>query len=186
MLLVTQTEDALDAVLESHRIGLADQLLLQVLAGSGTGNDLAGIAGLTEIGGATYAETDRGDSGPFLDGEDAVEDGGARPQYEAWALGAALSASARRTLLEPGSDRRTEERGRLSLSGLPVQRIGSGLAATTGLICDWQAVTVPVLDQLIVVTDRISSPGDLRITTRLGCSNPILGHPQTAYRLTQA
>ena len=102
-----------------------------------------------------------------------------------WAAGKDLSTSARRALLEPGSDRRVEERGRLSLSGLPMQRITTGLTATTGLCADWRTIYVPVLSQLVVVTDIITNPGDIRITSRLACASPIVSHPATVYKLEQ-
>ena len=184
--LAMQSEFALDELLEAQRLAISDRLLLQVLAGDGTGNNLAGVAGVTGIGGATYATADRGKASAFQDAEDAVEDAGGRMTYEAWALGTTLSASTRRALLEPGSDRRTEERERLSLSGIPVQRIGSELTATTGLLADWGLIVVPILDRLDVVTDRITNPGDVRITSRLACANPIVTHPATVYALSQA
>ena len=186
MLLVTQSEFALDALLEAHRLALSDRLLEQVLAGDGVGNNLAGVASATGIGSAAYMLADRGGSAAYQDGEDTIEDGGGRTQYMAWAAGSDLSTSTRRALLEPGSDRRVEERERLSLSGLPIQRITEGLAGTSGLCADWATVIVPVLDRILVVTDRVSNPGDLRITSRLACADPVVSHPDAVYALTQA
>ena len=77
----------LDAVLEAHRIGIADRLLEQVLSGDGTGNNLSGVASASGIGAGTYAVADRGSDEAFVDGEIAVGDGGGRTQYMAWALG---------------------------------------------------------------------------------------------------
>ena len=185
--LVVQSGDAaMDDLLEIHRISLADRLLEQILAGSGVGNDLSGIVSATGIGAGTYMTADRGDSDGFQGGEDTIEDAGGRLSGMAWAAGSDLSTSARRALLEPGSDRRVEERGRLSLSGLPMQRITSGLSPTTGLLCDWSLIYVPILSELVVVTDLISNPGDVRVTSRLSCADPILAHPATAYKLEQA
>ena len=187
MQLAMQAGDfALEAVLESHRISISDTLLAQVLAGDGLGNNLSGVVNASGIAGGTYVVADRGKSSSFQDAEDAIEDAGARGPFMAWAAGADLSTSARRVAIEPGGSRRTEERGRLTLSGAPVQRITTGLAATTGLCADWRAVTVPVLDQLAVVVDRQTLPGDLRITSRLPVADPIVTHPATAYKLTQA
>ena len=184
---VVQAGDGvLDDVLESHRISLADRLLEQILSGDGAGNNLAGIASVIGIGAAEYMAADRGGSDGFQDGEDAVEDGGGRPSGMAWAAGSSLSSSARRAILEPGSDRRVEERGRLSLSGLPIQRITTGLAATTGILADFSLIYLPVLSELLVVTDLVTSPGDVRITSRLSCASPIVSHPSTVYALTEA
>ena len=184
--LALQSEFAMDSLLEAQRQAIADKLLGQVLAGGGTGNDLLGVANVTEINSATYAMADRGGSAAYQDAEDLVEDGGARQPFTAWGVGSDLSTSTRRALLEPGSDRRTEERQRLSLSGLPIQRIGSELAATTGLLADWGLIVVPILDRLDVVTDRVSHPGDVRITSRLAVASPIVTHPATVFALNQA
>ena len=138
----------LDAVLEAHRIGIADRLLSQVLAGDGVGNNLSGVASATGIGSATYLVADRGSDEAFINGEIAVEDGFGRSQFMSWGFGTTLSTSARKVAIEPGASRRVEERGALTLSGTPVQRIVEGLASTTGLIADWQTVSVPILDQL--------------------------------------
>ena len=121
-----------------------------------------------------------------MDSEIAVEDAGGRASGMAWALGKDLSTSARKTAVEPGASRRVEEQGQLVLSGLPAQRISEGLTATTGILCDWSLVSVPILSELVVVTDVITNVGDVRITSRLSCADPILSHPATVYLLTQA
>ena len=185
--IAVQTSDSvLDAVLEAHRIALADRMLEQVLAGDGVGNNLAGVAGATGIGAGTYPLADRGSDEFFTDGELAVEDGGGRSPYIAWGFGKALSTSARKVAIEPGASRRVEERGALTLSGTPVQRITEGLAGTTGLCGDWKTVAVLVLSELIIVVDRVSIPGFVRITSRLPIADPIVTHPAAVYKLTQS
>ena len=179
-------DDTLNAVLEAHRIGIADRLLEQVLSGDGTGSNLAGVASATGIGSATYLLADRGSDEAFTDGELSVEDGGGRSPYMAWALGRDLDTSAQKTAVEPGASRRVLEGGRLTLSGLPAQRIVEGLTSTTGLIADWQTVIVPILSELIIVVDRITTPGMARITSRLPIADPIVTHPSAVYALTQA
>ena len=181
-----QTADSvLDAVLEAHRIGLADRMLEQVLAGDGTGNSLSGVASATGIGSGTYPLADRGSDEAFTDAEISVEDSGGRSQYMSWGLGRDLDTSARKVAIEPGGSRRVEEMGRLTLSGTPVQRITEGLAATTGLIADWGTVSVPILNELIIVIDRVSTPGMARITSRLPVADPIVTHPSAISKLTQ-
>ena len=182
-----QTADSvLDAVLEAHRLGITDRLLEQVLSGGGTGINLSGVASATGIGAGTYALADRGSDEDFTDSELSVEDGGGRSPYMAWALGTDLDTSAKKTAVEPGASRRVLEMGRLTLSGLPAQRIVEGLASTTGLIADWRTVLVPILSELIVVIDRVSTPGMVRITSRLPVADPIVTHPSAVYALTQA
>ena len=185
--IAVQTSDfVLDDVLEAHRIGIADRLLEQVLAGDGTGNNLSGVASATGIGSATYAVADRGSDEFFTDAENGVADSFGRMEHAAWALGTDLDTSAKKTAIEPGGSRRVLEMGRLTLSGLPAQRIVEGLGATTGLIADWQTVIVPILDQLVIVVDRITIPGYVRITSRLPIGGPLVTHPETIYALTQS
>ena len=185
--LATQTSDSLlDDVLEAHRLGIADTLLAQVLGGGATGNDLNGVVNSTSIGAGSYPLADRGSDEAFTSAEIAVEDGGGRSEFMAWGLGSDLSTSARTVAIEPGGSRRVEERGALTLSGTPAQRITEGLAGTTGLIGDWQTVAVPVLSELLVVVDRITIPGFVRITSRLPIASPIVTHPAAVYALTQA
>ena len=171
-------DDTLDAVLEAHRIGIADRLLQQVLSGDGIGNNLSGVASATGIGQGSYLLADRGKDSSFTDGELAVEDGGGRGLHMAWALGRSLDTSAKKTAVEPGASRRVVEMGRLTLSGLPAQRIVEGLGATVGLVGDWRTVVVPILSELIIVVDRVSVPGMVRITSRLPVADPIVTHPE--------
>ena len=185
--LAAQTADSvLDAVLEAHRLAIADRLLEQVLSGNGVGSDLNGVASASGIGAGTYALADRGSDEAFTDAEIAVEDGGGRTQYMAWALGTDLDTSAQKTAVEPGASRRVLEGGRLTLSDLPAQRIVEGLGATVGLVGDWQTVVVPILSELIIVVDRITHPGYVRLTTRLPIADPILSHPATIFKLEEA
>ena len=182
-----QTADTvLDDVLESHRLALADKMLEQILAGDGAGNNLSGVASASGIAAGTFAVADRGSDEAFVDGELSVADGGGRTQYMAWGTGTDLDTSARKTAVEPGASRRVLEEGRLTLSGLPAQRIVEGLASTTGLIADWRTVSVPILNELIIVIDRVSVPGYVRITSRLPVGGPIVTHPSAVYALTQA
>ena len=161
-------------------------MLEQVLSGDATGNNLNGVASATGIGAGTYLVADRGSDEAFTDGELAVEDGGGRSPYMAWALGRDLDTSARKVAIEPGGSRRVEEMGRLTLSGTPVQRITEGLASTTGLCADWRTVSVPILNELIIVIDRITTPGYVRITSRLPIGGPLITHPSAVFSLTQA
>ena len=177
---------AMDAVLEAQRLAIADRLLAQVLAGDNAGNNLDGIVNAADIATGTYVTADRGKSSSFQDAEDVVEDAGARGPYMAWAAGADLSTSARRVAIEPGGSRRTEEGGRLTLSGAPVQRIVDGLVSTTGIVADWGTIVVPVLSEMVVVTDVISRVGYIRITSRLPVGDPILTHPDVVYKLEEA
>lgn len=172
-------------VLEAHRLAIQDELLRQILVGDGQGRNLSGIVGATGIGAATYPMTDRGKDSHFTTAEIAVEDAGGRGSYMAWALGTDLSTSARTTAIDPGSSRRVVERGRLSLSGTPAQRVGS-LPGTTGVLCDWRTIIQPVSSELTITMDRVSTPGMLRLTSRLPVGDPIVSAPGCVYKLEQA
>ena len=104
----------------------------------------------------------------------------------AWLLGSALSNATRTSLLEPGSDRRTEERRRFTLSGTPIQRLGSGIDDTTGVGADWSKVLVPIADELEITVDRISQPGTLKLTSRWAVADPILSRPGAVSVVTEA
>ena len=185
---ITQADaHELDAlILEAHRIAIRDTILQQVVAGNGTGNNLLGVVNVAGVGSGTYAMADSGASSLFTTGEASVEDGDGRAPYMAWAVGRTLSASMRSTAIDPGGSRLTEERGRMTLSGLPVQRIKGRLAVTTAVCADWQTVLLPMLDTLLVVVDRITEPGTLRLTSRLPLASPVVSHPSAIYILTAA
>ena len=184
---ITQSsDDLLDSILEAHALAVSDKLLQQMLSGDNVGNNLDGIVNASGIGGATYAMGDRGGDEAFLVGEGVVEDAGGRSPFLAWAVGSDLSDSLRTTAIEPGASRRTEEQGRLSLSGLPVQRVADGMVSTSGILCDWRSVIVVVADTLELVIDRVTKPGSLRMTSRLPVSSPVATIPSLIYSLTQS
>ena len=157
-----------------------------VVKGGGKVDHLNGVVSAGGLGVGSYPLADMGSDEFFTDGEISVQDAGGRSPYIAWGLGATLSTAARKVAIEPGGSRRVEEMGRLTLSGTPVQRITEGLAGTTGLCADWRTITVPILSELIIVVDRVSNPGEIRITSRLPVASPILTHPSTIYALTQS
>ena len=172
-----------DMVLGAHRQAIRDRLLLQVLAGDGTGSSLTGIANMAGLDGGTYSAV--GLTATDLQrGESAVEDGDGRAPYMAWAFGKALSDEARSNVIDPGSGRYIEERGRVFNTGRETQRIGSDLEATTGICADWGRIIVVVASELQVHVDAVTQPGMLRITTRLPVASPIVSGP--VYVLRQA
>ena len=180
--IVQSAEDILDAVQESHRLAIAERLLEQVLTGTGQNNQLSSVLSAAGIGSDTYAAADRGNGSAFVKGESTIEDNGGTPS--AWAFGADLSDSARSTLLEPGSDRRTEEQGRLMLSGTQAFR-NADLTGTTGVCADWRrSVVLVVQDEMEYVLNGISKPGTLRITSRLPVDLLVV-RPKLVYRLEQ-
>ena len=183
---IIQSSDAAidDMVLGAQRVAIRDRMVQQILVGSGNNNQIQGIVNVAGVPGSSYPMADRGSSGAFQDGEDAVEDAGGRLESFAWALGSDLSSSARRTAIDPGGSRRTEERGRLTLSGVAVQRVGA-LPATMGVLADWANVLVLTLDELEVIVDAVSKPGDVRLTSRLPIAM-IPTQPTTAYILRQS
>ena len=172
-------------VLESHVLAIQDALIEGILYGDGTGNNLQGVAGLTGVGAATYVAASIGKDTAFTTAEASVEDAKGRLAGMAWAFGPSLSNATRTVAIDPGSSRRVEEGGRLTLSGVPVQRVG-GLTATTGILADWGRVIVPVASEVEVTVDGISQPGELRLTSRLPVANPIVNTKALVYVLEQA
>ena len=171
---------------ESHRMAVKQELLKQIINGTGLLNNLAGILGVAGISAATYAQTDRGDHPPFLVAEAAVEDADSDPMTSAWLLGSDLSDSARSSAIDPGSFKRTEEAKRMSLSGYRSFRSDSVIPATTGLFCDWASVILITQGDLQVTVDRVTKPGEVRITSRLPVAGPLLARPGRIYKLEQA
>ena len=74
----------------------------------------------------------------------------------------------------------------MSLSGTPTQRISSGLPSTTGLLCDWSSLILPIADRVEVIINRVTKPGEWIITSRLPVASPILQNASIAYKLEQA
>ena len=179
------SDDLLDSVLEAHALAVSDKLLQQMLSGDNVGNNLDGIVNGSGIGGATYAVADRGGDEAFTAGEAVVEDAGGRSPFLAWAVGSELSDSLRTTAIEPGASRRTEEQGRLSLAGLPVQRVADGMVSTSGILCDWRSIVQIVASELELTVDRVTKPGYLRLTSRLAVASPVVTVPALVYSLTQ-
>ena len=173
-------------ILDSHRIAVRDMLLLQILNGDGMGNNVLGVGNTAGIGQFEYAMAERASDTYFTVGEAAVEDAGGRRGNMAWAFGTDLSSSARTIAIDPGSSRRVEENGRLTLSNTPTQRVGSPFPTTTGVLADWRTILVPMLSTAMLVIDRVTNPGKVRLTTRLPIGNPIVSHPSTVYKLVQA
>ena len=133
----------------------------------------------------TYAMNNRGHSDDFLDGEEAVQDADARLGGMAWFVGKSLHSSAARTLIEPGSDRRTLESGRLQLTGVRAYR-NSDLVSTDGVLFDWRNGLVAVMhDTIHYVVDSVTKPGSIKLTSRLSF-DVLFVRPALGYLLEQA
>ena len=174
------------AIEASHRAAIRQALLAQLVNGDGQGNNLSGILSAAGIGSTTYPQTDAGKESYFTTGESTVEDADADPGAMAWLLGSDLSDAAKGALLEPGSDRRTLERGRMSLSGYRSFRSDSALPGTSGVVADWASIALVVQDSILVTIDRFSRPGEVRLTSRLAVADPIVTRAARVYALTQA
>ena len=170
----------------SHRAAIRQKLLEQIVSGDGQGSNLSGVASTSGIGAATYAMADAGKSDKFTTAENTVEDADADGSRVAWLLGSTLSSATRSALLEPGSDRRVNERGRMSLSGYRAYRSNSAIASTNALLADWSSIAIVMQQQMVVIVDRISRPGEVRITSRLAVADPIVTRPARVYKLEQA
>ena len=136
-------------------------------------------------GRATYATADAGGSDAFLLGEETIMDAQARRSGMAWVTGRTLDSAASSTLLEPGADRRTSERGVFSLTGTPSFR-SSDLPDNDALLFDWRQGVVLVLhDSIDYTVNNISRPGWLKLTSRLNV-DVVIVRPTMGYLLSQA
>ena len=104
----------------------------------------------------------------------------------AWGMGVDVHSSAQAVVVEPGASRRVLERGRLTLGGTVVERIGPVYPAVLAVCADWSSVIVPMLDEVLIVLDRITVPGYVKITSRLALATPVMSVPGAVYKLTQA
>ena len=182
-IVIQSSEDLLGSIQTALRAAIAEKLLEQVVSGDGQGNNLSGVHLAAGIQTGSYAVADRGADKPFTDAETKVEDADGTPS--GWVLGKDLSTATRATLLEPGSDRRVEERGRLSLSGTPVHR-DSSIEATSGILGDWRrAVTLVLQGEIQFVFNAVTKPGEMKITARLGVDLLVV-RPKLIYLLTEA
>ena len=185
-LALSSPEDLGEVVMQSHRAAIREKLIEQVVSGDGAGQNLSGIIGQTGIGSATFAAADRGKVAAILTAEATVEDADANPESLRWLEGSAHSTSTRGTLVEPGSFRRVVERERMTLSGVRAYRSNSAIASTSALLADWASIVLVVQNPIVVVVDRITRPGEVRITSRLAVADPVVTRPTRVYALTQA
>ena len=157
----------MDLVDDAQRIAIRQKLLQQLLAGSGTSPEYTGLVHTTNS--VDYAVGDRGQDGPILDAEDALEDEGANMPTAVWVMGRDIHTSASRAIAEPGDGARTVERGVVRLTGTRALRSGL-ITSTTGLLIDLSSVFVAVLEEELLVVDRIQRPGDVIVTRQIFAS----------------
>ena len=176
--------DFVDAIETSHRTATAAQIVAQIMAGDGLLNNLTGILSRTGVTTTDYPVAERGDHKRFQDAEALIEDASGRPSL--WMLGEALSNAARTVGLFPsGGDRATEERAIIQTTGTPVVR-DTDLETSTGVVADWrQSCALVTSNEVEFIFNRISRPGDLLVTSRLGIDLLVL-RPALIQGITEA
>ena len=136
-----------------------------VIIRTDAGNNITPIIDQTGVVSTDYPSADRGSDRTFRPEELAIEDAGGTPG--AWVLGGSLESGARAVVVNPGGSRRVVEGREMVLSGVPTFR-NSDMHSDRGIVADWgravQIVTGPAIEYVI---DRITRPGDVRITSRL-------------------
>ena len=170
----------------AHGQAMRAELLRALIAGSGLGNIPLGVSLQPGTGAAVYAEVERGIDEPFTLAENTIVDAGGMPGRMAWSMGVDVHTSAQGLVIEPGASRRVLERDRLTLGGTVVERIGPVYPALLAVCADWSSVIVPMLDEVLIVLDRITVPGYVKITSRLALASPVISVPGAVYRLQQA
>ena len=174
------------AIEESHRQAIREELLAQAISGDGVGNNLAGILGTVGIGMAEYTQANIARANDFISGEEAVEDSDADPSRMAWLVGTTLDSSLRSRVNDPGSDRRSIERKVMTLSGYPALRSYSAMPVDQALLCDWGSIALIVQGDLHLTIDRLTRPGEIRLTSRLTVADPQVTRPQRIYKIVPA
>ena len=158
---VVQGGPLLEALLEGElRRAARSMVASQMLTGSGAAPNIRGVQNVTGIGASTYATADFGKPAGFQETEKHIEDSDADGRLT-WILSKSLWSKARTTVRGTGSVY-VLERG-FVLSDVPAIRSGL-LADGVGLVGVWSdSLLVWHADSLLVM-DKISEPGQLRLT----------------------
>ena len=134
-------------------------------SGDGEGNNISSIVSDPLVTRTEYAAASKGADRVFRPAEIAVQDASGSPS--AWALGGTLESSARAVVVEPGGSRRVIEGREMLLSGVPTFR-NTDMNSNMGIVADWRRAIMIITGSTIEYTiDKITRPGDLKITSRL-------------------
>ena len=147
----------LDAMLLSSDRLFAQQLL----QGDGTGANLSGIVNTTGVLTSTYAAANEGGHASFQAAEDMLDEDTPADQ-RAWVLSEDLYRTARKTTRTPGDATYVVRNGRV-LDDAPAIR-SNLLAAGTGVYGEWSAATLGVWGEAVVIVDRVTTPGTVKLT----------------------
>lgn len=182
------TTDMLDHLEEALQIASRRLFIGQLLAGPGgkTG-DTAHFLGaqnlpLDAANISTYVQSNGVAPADILTAEDVVLDNDASPENLVWCLGRGIHTALQVAIQDPGSGERMLRLGRL-FSGTRAVR-SRALESTTAILFDVrEAVKVPVAAENLLVVDRISKPGTIKLTMRTHVDGTWV-RPSLVYRLT--
>ena len=169
--LAIQAGPRFEAAVEAHiRRALRKRIVQGILTGSGVNNQPRGIVETPGVMASAYISADRGRLSTFYNCEDLLDADGQGPvdAGRLWVVSRNLYALARRIpAWGPGGDQRTLDantigRGRV---GLDTPAVATNLlAADTALYGAFPDCVLFAWEQAQVVVDKISSPGDIRIS----------------------
>ena len=148
-----------------------------------SGNNITAIVDRPGVASTDYPTADRGSDASFRAEEEAISDLGG--VSTAWVLGALLESGARGVVVEPGGSRRVIEGREMLLSGVPTFR-NSDMHSDRGIVADWaRAVQIVTGSTIEYTIDKVTRPGDVRITSRLAV-DVLVVRPQLVRTIIEA
>ena len=144
---------------------LRREIVRQVLIGNGTPPNAQGLSTLTGVHEAMYQTTGVA-ANDLVNVEQAVVDAKADEMALSWVAGSTVHSALVTTAIEPGDHRRIAENRRVTLSGASLFR-SPDLPTGMALCMDPLFVTVIMHGEMLLVVDRVSKPGDVKLTARL-------------------
>ncbi len=153
-------ETAVDAHL---RRALRKLIVGGILTGSGIDNQPVGIMSTTGVLAEEYAVADKGKLSTFFDAEALLD--GEVDARKRWIMANDLYNLARRTSVQPlptNSDRRVVDRS--FLAGETPANSTSLLPTGTGIYGAWGDLILFTWEQVLVVLDKITLPGEVRVS----------------------
>ena len=154
-----------DYVESALRAAVRREIVRQVLIGDGSAPNVQGLSTLAGVHEATYAQTLSIAATDMTGVENALTDAKADSMALSWVVGSALHTAMVDSAIEPGDYRRLVERHRATLSDSAVYR-SPDLPAGMALCLDLMNVAVIVHGEMLVTLDRVTRPGDLKVTAR--------------------
>ena len=173
-----------DMIDQSLRVAMQELIATQLLVGSGVAPSLTGLTSTTGVSTSEYISTNRGTATSFRDAEDQLEDAVYGPEVRPrWLLSTSLWRLARKTLREPGNQEFVLAGNRV-LGEHPALKV-SDLDDNVAVLADLFYTVLCVWDQMDVVIDMVSKPGNV-LTTITSWVDVVVLRPASIIVMDQA